>query len=250
MPVSPVFWWDEFETTNVSPFGWTSTSVAAGCALAVVSVIKHHSGYSLQCDTNGLAAGTQNARVNETITEANLLYVRGYFRLAAHGIVDDLDQITLIRFRAGTNVLLAVGWRQSSADSLIHWVMIGRNGTGWTTTYSTSIPSLHTWYCVEAYWKLHATAGEYKLYIDGIELITRTSVDTDNYGGVDEVSVGIVEAINCQNPSQVFADCVAFSTMRIKCEEALRTCMGRGGDFRGKTNLFSVKRSGTRMHLH
>lgn len=168
---------------------YDDTTISASETIAASSTRAKNGTYSAKGTTNG-DGGSENAyaefQPSPTLEE---LYARAYFYVDTHGIVDDADNIWFIRFRNAANYLLSVGIRRVSGT--IEWVMQGRNGASYILNQTEDFTETG-WICVECYWLNHATAGIFRLYVDGVQVYERTAQDTADYGNCDEVSFGIM----------------------------------------------------------
>lgn len=161
---------DGFESGDFS--AWTSTTGSP----AVVSTQKHHGTYSAEFDAS-------NERANKTFAGQTTVFVRTYLRL---GAVPPSGQ--LIRF---LNLF-------GGASEIARLIIIESTGlrlrltryypTTTTFNYAYSFQA-NTWYCIELKFA-KSVSGEYRVYLNGSEVITNTGIDTSGAGDASEIRAG------------------------------------------------------------
>ena len=203
---------DGFESGSTS--AWSSSSITSGETVAVGTDYAHHGIYSAKFTGNG-GGGYESARLNRAFSPSlSEIYVRGYFKLTQNGIVDNGDKVKLMELRAGSTIVASAGlWRSSGT---LRWWLETRSGTSWVETYTSQIGSLDLtqWFSVELYWKLGATDGAAKLWVNGNQIYQITNADTDNYGSISTLRFGLAELTNCASTT-LYADCAVVATAYI-----------------------------------
>jgi len=203
---------DGFESSSTS--AWDSSTVTSGETAAVTADYAHHGTYSLKSTSNG-GGGTESARVNKALSPTlSEIYVRGYFKLTQNGIVDNGDKVKLIELRAGSTIIAAAGLWQYSGT--LRWWIETRSGTTYVETYTTQVGSLDLtqWFSLELYWKLGATNGGGKLWVNGNQIYQITNADTDNYGNCSALRFGLAEVTNCGSMT-LYSDCAVVASAYI-----------------------------------
>jgi hypothetical protein len=211
-PPSSFIFEDGFESGSFS--AWTGTSTSSGEIRTVVSSLSHHGSYSGLFTSNGDSI-RESAYSYASVGSTSELYARGYFYVSSSGIISNGDRFYFLRFRAdGKNVAYA-GWRRTGG--IIMWNLIFRDGTGWVTAYSTSIPSLNQWYCVELHWVGDPNDGLAELWVDDNLVCSGQNRDTAALGNVDQVWFGLPELYSC-GPTTVYGDCFKISETKTRIE--------------------------------
>jgi hypothetical protein len=203
-----VYFSDGFESGSFS--AWSGSAYTYGETRTVTTELKFAGLYSARFTSNG-GGGTESAYCYKNILVQNNLYARGYFRVSTNGIVDVGDRFYFIRFNGVNSTDLAyAGWYKTSAG--IRWVLNVRNGTGWIWRYSSTIPSMYTWYRVELHWRLGTmSTGIAELFVNGVRVCYVSSTNTASLGPVYSVRTGLPTIVNCAS-TRVYADNVALST--------------------------------------
>ena len=206
---------DGFETNNYD--AWTGTVITSGETIAASSIYAHHGTYSSKSTSNGNAT-VENAYFYYDADLAEV-YVRAYVWIDSHNINAAGDQISIIRIRTGTTLLAHFGIRMTGG--VVRWWMQVRNGTAYVDSYSGT-PQTGQWYCVEGHWKLHASTGGGELFIDGTSVLSTWVRDTDNYGNLTRIAIGIAETSGTTT-AVVYADCAVISDVYIGTESTDKT---------------------------
>lgn len=169
--------------------------------------LANHGTYFATVDTE-LSGGTA-LYCYESLT-ASELYVRGYFRSSMGSITHDGDRFFFITFRAsGGNNLAYAGWRNE--NGVVKWILTLRDGTGYVDVYSSNSPQEGVYTSVELHWKRGTNSGGADLWVDGVNLCSSWGRNTDSYGDIQSVRVGLAEGYNSEGAGASF-DCIVFST--------------------------------------
>jgi hypothetical protein len=198
---------DDFESGD---FGaWSGTTLTSG-DLATVTTLKPYSGtYSARFRTYAISSGTKRAAAYKSITESSTVYARAYFYISEGlPLTDTGDRFTLIQF------LTSNGDKISNLQ--IRHVAEGDRFTILSSdkTQSTSavIPKLSTWYCLELYTKVHATEGSVRAFINGVERLSLSNINTAQWGNIASVRFGLANSVNIQKRVTVYCDAAAIGT--------------------------------------
>lgn len=198
---------DGFESGDFSL--WSGTTTTTGETSTVITTDPHHGAYhaNFQCDGSGTG---EQAYAYKTFGGQVTCYARMYVKFKS-GLPGAGQYFTILVLRGTGNLC----WLQVFPD---RWRLNYRNAgaTEWSDVMET--PALDTWYLVEIYAKVDASAGEYGLWIDGVQKVLVTGKDSDEYGNLTEVRVGYTYT-SWQGSRQEYIDCVAVSDSLIGAAE-------------------------------
>lgn len=157
---------------------------------------------TIAIDATAAKSGTYSAKVTaatsgivfKSFTDSTTLYNRGYYRF------DNINETNwnnheFIRNtgNSGANRISYVELQKhNDAAGIFKWFIHVLSGAGTADSpgAAVTIDTTH-WYCVELKTVVHASAGECRLYIDGVETQTLTELDTDAQGAVDSTYHGL-----------------------------------------------------------
>jgi len=200
---------DGFESGDFS--AWTGTYEATGCTTEVISTDPHHGTYHAHFETD---ADGNGARANRTFTGQTTVYSRAYFKFLAFPSSTQSIGMTHRGTDTVTNLQLLV----SGSDH--YWRLRGRNGATYENNDGTTVLSLNIWYCIELETIIHASAGEHRLYLNGVEECALTGKDTDNYGNITSMRIGLTY---CTVATNIYVDCVVVADTYIGPETTEQT---------------------------
>lgn len=203
---------DGFESGSFA--AWSGTSKTSGETASVVSTLAHHGVKSAKFASNGSTA-YESVYSYKTISALSDIYARGYFYVSQSGITNNDNRFYMMQFRSSLGTVAWAGWRQTSSG--LRWELMIINGASYVSAYSSSSPSLNSWYSVELHWKKGATTGLAALYIDGVLVSSLSGKDTSAYGDVNAVRFGLPEIQNCRSTT-VFFDCSAIDVAYMNPE--------------------------------
>jgi hypothetical protein len=206
---------DGFESGDSS--AWSGTTVTSGDNVAVVGTNPFRGDYSARFETNGVASGIKRASVYKSISESSLIYARGYFYFVEGlPLMDNDDYFAVIQFLSPDgDVICSLQIRKIQGQDVFH--LSGISGSmSWVhgSTYDI-LPAEDKWYGVELYAYIHATAGVYKIYIDGVERISAANVNTTRCGNISAIRFGLASCSNTQQKIVVYGDSAEISTSYI-----------------------------------
>lgn len=241
MPVSPIFFCDDFESGDTSK--WTEDLL--NTTASVITTYRHHGKYCLQMQ-NPTPAGGEYGRVYTTFTGGLSLYMREYIRL--NELFTAGWQGLGPRF--ANTVPYTIGYVIIDCPNL-KWGVRGRSGGSLTSFWEATTSKMQAgiWYCVELYAYLDNSAGIWRLWIDGTLKINQTGLDTYDGWNIDRAGSNFYIGTNEAAARTEYFDCAAISSMYIGPEKRVMSLLGRGGDMRQRSNLFSTVRCGRRMGL-
>jgi len=205
---SSVLFDDGFESQDFS--AWTDVVTTAGDSATVAGTNPYYGLFSARFQTEAIASGTRRAYVSESIEETPVIYARGYFYIAAgFPLNDNDDRFTFIQFLGSSgNIISNLQVRRVQGED--RFTLLAFTGKMQTTTQV--YPGNNTWYCLELYTKIHATEGEVKAYVDGVELLSLTNMNTTAFGNILAIRFGLASTINVQHRTTVYVDNAVVST--------------------------------------
>jgi hypothetical protein len=206
---------DDFESTD---FGvWNGTVATLGDNTSIATTDSYTGMNSARFQTTSVASGTKYAYVFRSLSPAiSDVYARGYFYIVGGLPLDDNDdRFGLIGFEVGGQLQCSL--RIHRSNGVDRFDIIGLNGTSSATKDTDAVyPAEGRWYCIEFYIRVHGSIGEYRAWINGVERICLTNLDTAHYGaGVSTVGFGLTSSINVPHDVNVYCDSVVISTRYI-----------------------------------
>jgi hypothetical protein len=179
--------WEDSGGTDTTDDGkWDSEQAGSSDDVTVETSDPHHDTYHIDCYCNG--DGGDSAYMRKTVSALTTLFVRHYFKvitaLPATGEnfnilqINGSDWIAYVRlYNDSGTYKLQLGYHSGASHSYSTW------------TISPTL-ALNTWYCVELKVVVHASTGEYRVFWNGTERITQTSLDTNEHGNIGAFEVG------------------------------------------------------------
>jgi len=159
-PTDPALFSDGLESNDYS--AWTST----GGAPATVASPVNSGSYASSMATTGKYA-------EKTGISGNTIYYRAYVRLNA--VAPAGKECRVMALFGGGNILWYLNFQKTSGGILrLHLYQANPAHSD----YYYFNWAADTWYCLEVKFVRDATNGEYRVYVDGTERITRTGLDT------------------------------------------------------------------------
>ena len=214
--------WEDSGGTDVTDDGkWDGTSVDSGCTLEVQSTTKYAGTYAAHAI---ITSGNRRAYIYKDFTAQSTAYSRVYVRFSSFPASG--DSVTF-NFLAGS-----VGWVQMvevyNDSGTVKWRLYYHNGTshtgGLTETLETDNPSLDTWYCVEQKYVQDASSGEARVYINGVEKITKTGLNTSSAGSAGRFHSALFgRTSNLSGNVEVYVDSCVVADTYIGPETAEQT---------------------------
>lgn len=202
--IDPSIFEDGFESGNFS--AWTGTTESGTGELSVQSSEAREGTYASNSTVTS-AADWHSANCYKTFGGESTIYARCYvyldswsggFTRGIFGIVANIFGIINVRLESTRNVTARY-----------------RDGAAIIENTSDTILATGEWICLEAAAYVHATNGWVRIYVNDVELvdITQTGIDTDNYGNITRVIVGIINGQNLA--TTLFYDSVIVNTTYI-----------------------------------
>jgi hypothetical protein len=205
---------DDFESGDFR--AWTGSVRDAGDIGSVLQVNPYEGHYHAFFQTNGSTSALEWAVAYYNMSsETGEIYARGYFHLVdGLPLDDDGDRFGLLAiYNVGKEdrVLLAMV-RIARISGVDMFELKMASGGSYATVVADAVyPQENVWYCIELYFRVHPTAGEGRVWIDGIERIAATDQDTDNYGNIQQVRYGLIP-VGVQHPLSLYLDSAVIST--------------------------------------
>jgi len=206
---------DGFETGDFR--AWNGTYITAGGTATVDDAGSYEGTYHSHFRTNDSIPEVNYAYCYEDLSSSvTEVYARGYFKIAEGLPLDNNDErFGLVGFEV--NGHLQATFRVYRYGGVDNFNIVGLNGTAGIAKSAESIyPSLGQWYCIEFYVRMHDSSGEYRAWVNGIEQIAITNVDTTIYGSsVTCVRFGLTYTANVDHSVDVYCDSAVISTRPI-----------------------------------
>ncbi|MEM2506059.1 MAG: M14 family metallopeptidase [Nitrososphaeria archaeon] len=214
-PEPKILFEDEFESGDFSV--WSGAYTTSGDNATVVSINPYEGVYHGCFQTGAITSGVKYAySYVELSPPASEVFARGYFYIAEGLPLDDSgDRFGLIGFEVNGQIQSTLRiYRSGGVD---RFNIVGLNGSSAVQKSSDAVyPVEGRWYCLEFYIKVHGTRGEYRAWINGVERIALTNLDTASYGnGVSRVRFGLTSSVNAQHYVEVYCDSVVISTRYV-----------------------------------
>jgi hypothetical protein len=208
---STILFEDGFESGNFN--AWNGTFITAGDSATVASTNPYEGIYHGHFKTDSIVSGVKYAYVYKTLSEAVAeVYARAYFYIVdGLPLNDDDDRFGLISFEVGGQSQCTFRVRRSGGVDKFN--IIGYDGISTVSKSTDAVyPVEGQWYCIEFYIRVDSAIGEYRAWVNGIEQITITNLDTTRYGtGVNNVRFGLTYTANVQHSVELHCDSVVVS---------------------------------------
>ncbi|MEM2367468.1 MAG: hypothetical protein QXQ50_04455 [Candidatus Bathyarchaeia archaeon] len=200
--IDPTIFQDGFESGDFS--AWTGTVVSSGQTLEVQTSIKHHGTYGMHAQCT---ADSTNAYAYKGLSDANPLFFRAYVRFA--NFSQQNYNVMQLKNTDGSRI-----WRlrvyNTGALNLERWYP---SYASWSVGFTAS---LDTWYCIEVKFLKDASAGEYRIWIDGVEKTGATGLDTSGAGTIGRVEFGVISTfVTGVGTQEMYGDCVVVADTYI-----------------------------------
>lgn len=223
---------DGFESgtilTSDTPAGaWSGKD--GGAQVIVQSAIKHHGTYGMTIQYTG---AWQDYRATRSVSDLTTMFYRFYFQSTSFSITDG-QSIGIAHWKdthGGATEKESVEIGKTGTDLYI--AITGVQGNG-SYTYAFQI---NTWYCVEVEYVKDASVGEVRLWLDGTERITDTSLGTS--WAVDQVHLGYSSIWGVGGAFNVTYDCAVISSSYIGTEELEVGNIGTSTSVAGASSTF------------
>jgi hypothetical protein len=184
---------------------WTGSAVDSGCALGVTTARKYNGNYGLRAYADNNLG--RRAWVYKEIAPLDTLYVRMYVQFDNIPHTDNYHVYSLIIDDNGNEVAYLYVDNSGGDNAFGVWDVANGLDYRWYTTLEPD-----RWYSVELKLVRGGSNGEIHLWIDGVERINQTNIDTNKDYGYDKIYVGNHYS---SEASTNYIDCVAISNEYI-----------------------------------
>ena len=210
-----VFLRDGFESGDFGAWNGTFTTVGDYATVASTSAYEGvcHGCFQTDDIVSGMKYAYSYVELSPTVSE---VYARSYFYFVDGLPLDDNgDRFGLVGFEVGGK--LQSTFRVLRSGSVDKFSVVGLNGPITIQESTNAVyPAEGRWYCIEFYIKVHGTMGEYRAWINGVERITITNIDTAHYGAdVSRVRLGLTYTANVQHNVEVNCDSTVIGTRYV-----------------------------------
>ncbi|MGD6808111.1 MAG: hypothetical protein ACQCN3_00270 [Candidatus Bathyarchaeia archaeon] len=205
----------DFESGDFS--AWTATEGSP----TITSAQKHHGSYAMQAV---LGSGSAvNCRASKNITSASTVYMRCYVKMEDLFTGSGLKGIgPRFHYSGGTAIAYALVDCPNNKWGI-------RNSANSTNYYETGTSTINPdqWYCLELYILVHNTAGELKLWVDGVEKVSQTAINTGT-NNVSGISVNAYSQNAEGTERTIYFDCAIAADTYIDMETGNRLVFTAG----------------------
>ena len=206
---------DGFESGDFD--SWTGVHTTYGDNVSVDTSEPYNGDYNCKSQVGGMESGVKSAYVHKSFsTGLSEIYVRGYFRIIdGLPLDDDGDRIVFMSFQVGTTTLCSFRIQHIGSGDIFDIAYY--DGATTKSRYAEAVyPAEGKWYSIEFYVKLHSSEGAYRVWIDGIERITVTQVNSANWGqSIASLLLGLSYSVNVQHDVEIYTDSIVASSSYI-----------------------------------
>jgi len=198
---------DGFESEDFS--AWTSTLGN----YAVVETPFHHG-------DDAAKFGKWQAYATKTLGSSyTTLYARIYFQL--HVLPSTGGSVEVLRMLGGSTTAMYIRIVYVTDHLVLRMTSTTPTYTNVDYTYAFLID---TWYCLEIKCvKASGTSGEYRTYLNGIDVCDRTGVNTSGLPNLDTIEVGVISYATWND--YVYIDCCVMGSSYIGPESSSQNYM-------------------------
>jgi hypothetical protein len=167
---------------------WTGTNADGSNTVAASTTFANSGSYSIK---SYQAAWGNQAVAYKSLASASTYYARCYVRYT--NMLDSGGRYS--RF-----LILGDGINYEHISACIKlyddptvpkWCLFySDGGADQVAVLDSDYPEINTWYCIEIKGVISATVGEARFYLNGVEKLTATGLNNDDWGNFDRVEVG------------------------------------------------------------
>ena len=195
--IDPAIFSNGFEEGDFS--AWSGTS---GSPTIVGSPV-HHGSYAAACDV-------PYEYVHRSFTAQTTVFIRYYFQLNATPPLDG-NRTRLLELRGGGVKIARVYIQRYGTEDRLCLYRYYPSTSLQNAAYAFEAD---TWYCLEVKFAKDASAGEYRVWLDGSELLTMTGLDTSAANDADLAYIGRIGSSDSYTCT-LFLDCVVIDSSYI-----------------------------------
>jgi hypothetical protein len=213
---TPPFFSEGFESGNLN--SWRTTSIGSGVSGSVQTAADYSGTYAYKVTVADGADESGTCIYIDLGASYTTINARTYIMLTAKPTL--YSNLEVFGFSSNGWMPNAVGARVdiTNVDGTLRW-RLNYLSSSWQNSYVGKI-ELNTWYCVEIKVVIGSGTGETHLYINGVELESKTSLTNTAAGSsVRYLSLGVDDELG-GNMLNAFFDSVAASTGYIGPEIA------------------------------
>jgi len=201
---------DGFESGDFS--AWSGVTLSPNDHADVVDLNPYSGTFSARFETGAISSGTKRAYTYKDINGSPTIYARACFYIAdGLPLTDTDDRFTLIQFLSSSGSAISnLQIRHVQGEDRFTVLAFGS-----TQTTAGIYPEENKWYCLELLTCIHSTEGAVKGYINGVEYLSLTGMNTTELGNVATVRFGLANSIDIQHGLVVYCDCASISTSYI-----------------------------------
>lgn len=188
IPASLTIFSDGFESGDVTNWNLGNAS-GTGDTFTIISSSTHHGTYSAKCNVD--STNTQFAYCGHSFTATTTIFARGRFRFTNPVETPTYTQPVIRLSTTTLDWLSYVCLAKATTD--YKWRMYYHDDAVPTYTETATTFTLDTakWYSVELKTVVHASSGEYTLYVDGVQTLSITNRKTDAHGNIERAQFGM-----------------------------------------------------------
>lgn len=189
-------------TTDTPAGAWTAKTGT----VAASTTAKNSGTYSCRCDKS-----VGFSYVSETIAGQTTVFARGYF---------DFGTLTADATGCRSDLIWFLGGTTKVGGTIIYY-----DTDHWTVKLHTMYPTdaysdgytcglvINCWSCIELkFVKASGTSGEYRLFLNGTDVMDRTAVNTSGAPDIDTVKMGAIDEYHEESGYVYLDDCVIDSS--------------------------------------
>jgi len=209
---------DGFESNDFS--AWTGTSCHANNTLQVQSVEKKQGTYASKHILAASHAQDDSYCYKDIISQTTC-FMRLYVKITEVAGKYDSRRFGIMQVVGATGAHSGGTYQYAGvyflADRKLQLVCRTTVGNIYDTSATTL--TLNQWYCIELKFVEHASAGEVRVYLDGIEVadLTNTGLNTAVWSGIDSVQCGSSNGYynEAETHATFYTDCVVVADAYI-----------------------------------
>ncbi|MEJ2242283.1 MAG: hypothetical protein P8Y18_09090 [Candidatus Bathyarchaeota archaeon] len=194
---------DDFESRSFDK--WTGTETTSRDTVRVHSYRPYEGDYHARFSTSG-SSGIENAYLYKT-TNLDNAYAKGYFYVIRGLPLSNQDDLFyLISFSADQETVAGIGVVMDNGE--MKWTAYAKDGLSTVYPSFKENPTIRgdEWYKVELYWQKDSDQGKVEVQINGEKIFEISNINTNNYGNVDFIQLGIIDAYSIQDRMLVYGD--------------------------------------------